>query len=350
MRRVNPDFSQVESDAFQVEVNQRFPIFFSEKRPFFMEGAGIFTLAGAGQRQQPAARRAHAADRRSDLRREADGQRRAAGVRHADGARSGGRPQSAARRSRLGKDRLFNVAPRPVQPRAEQLRRRPGRRHGVRRRLQPRRRRRPVVARERRRSASAASCSRRATRAAARPTTRRPASARRPATSTARAGWTLVGYARALRPRLRDGDGVHQPRRHHQRLGHTPSTTSIPTRQVSVAAPDLAVLVHAGRPRSQRRRQRAAAGHRREVQLHASGFHAARSLRRIRDLGRPALRSRQLARAGRTSSCIAGCLSTAQHMFGHGGLLRSGRAVSGTTCRTPASGSRCSRAAACRRR
>ncbi len=45
---LNPDFSQVESDAFQVEVNQRFPIFFSEKRPFFMEGAGIFTLAGQG--------------------------------------------------------------------------------------------------------------------------------------------------------------------------------------------------------------------------------------------------------------------------------------------------------------
>jgi Domain of unknown function (DUF5916)/Carbohydrate family 9 binding domain-like len=44
----NPDFSQVESDAFQVEVNQRFPVFFSEKRPFFMEGSGIFTLAGQG--------------------------------------------------------------------------------------------------------------------------------------------------------------------------------------------------------------------------------------------------------------------------------------------------------------
>src|SRR5688500_8966204 len=29
---VNPDFSQVESDAFQVEVNQRFPVFFSEDR------------------------------------------------------------------------------------------------------------------------------------------------------------------------------------------------------------------------------------------------------------------------------------------------------------------------------
>ena len=45
---MNPDFSQVESDAFQVEVNQRFPVFFSEKRPFFMEGMGLFNLAGAG--------------------------------------------------------------------------------------------------------------------------------------------------------------------------------------------------------------------------------------------------------------------------------------------------------------
>ena len=42
----NPDFSQVESDAFQVEVNQRFPVFFDEKRPFFMEGLGLFNLAG----------------------------------------------------------------------------------------------------------------------------------------------------------------------------------------------------------------------------------------------------------------------------------------------------------------
>jgi hypothetical protein len=45
---INPDFSQVESDAFQVTVNQRFPIFFSEKRPFFMEGLGTFELAGVG--------------------------------------------------------------------------------------------------------------------------------------------------------------------------------------------------------------------------------------------------------------------------------------------------------------
>jgi hypothetical protein len=41
---LNPDFSQVESDAFQVEVNQRYPLFYNEKRPFFMEGADIFSF------------------------------------------------------------------------------------------------------------------------------------------------------------------------------------------------------------------------------------------------------------------------------------------------------------------
>jgi hypothetical protein len=41
---VNPDYNQVESDSFQVEVNQRYPLFYSEKRPFFMEGADIFNF------------------------------------------------------------------------------------------------------------------------------------------------------------------------------------------------------------------------------------------------------------------------------------------------------------------
>lgn len=41
---INPDFSQVESDALQVEVNQRYPLFYTEKRPFFMEGMGIFNF------------------------------------------------------------------------------------------------------------------------------------------------------------------------------------------------------------------------------------------------------------------------------------------------------------------
>jgi hypothetical protein len=38
----NPDFSQVESDEPQVTVNQRFRVFFPEKRPFFIENADYF--------------------------------------------------------------------------------------------------------------------------------------------------------------------------------------------------------------------------------------------------------------------------------------------------------------------
>ena len=37
----NPDFSQVESDAPQITTNQRFELFFPEKRPFFLENAGF---------------------------------------------------------------------------------------------------------------------------------------------------------------------------------------------------------------------------------------------------------------------------------------------------------------------
>ena len=39
---VNPDFAQVEADQTVVTANQRFPIFFAEKRPFFLEGIDIF--------------------------------------------------------------------------------------------------------------------------------------------------------------------------------------------------------------------------------------------------------------------------------------------------------------------
>jgi hypothetical protein len=39
---LNPDFAQVEADQLVVTANQRFPIFFPEKRPFFLEGIEIF--------------------------------------------------------------------------------------------------------------------------------------------------------------------------------------------------------------------------------------------------------------------------------------------------------------------
>ncbi len=40
---INPDFSQVEADAAQLDVNNRFALFFPEKRPFFLEGADYFS-------------------------------------------------------------------------------------------------------------------------------------------------------------------------------------------------------------------------------------------------------------------------------------------------------------------
>lgn len=42
---VNPDFSQVESDAGQVDVNLRYDLYYDEKRPFFLEGQEYFNLA-----------------------------------------------------------------------------------------------------------------------------------------------------------------------------------------------------------------------------------------------------------------------------------------------------------------
>lgn len=42
----NPDFSQVEADAGQIDVNLRYALFFPEKRPFFLEGNELFQFAG----------------------------------------------------------------------------------------------------------------------------------------------------------------------------------------------------------------------------------------------------------------------------------------------------------------
>jgi hypothetical protein len=56
---VNPDFSQIESDEPQATVNQRFEVFFPEKRPFFLENASFFqtpiNLLFTRRIQEPAA-------------------------------------------------------------------------------------------------------------------------------------------------------------------------------------------------------------------------------------------------------------------------------------------------------
>jgi len=40
---VNPDFSQVEADALQLDINEPFALFYPEKRPFFQEGSDFFS-------------------------------------------------------------------------------------------------------------------------------------------------------------------------------------------------------------------------------------------------------------------------------------------------------------------
>jgi hypothetical protein len=42
---VNPDFSQIEADAGQVDANLRYDLYYAEKRPFFLEGSENFNLA-----------------------------------------------------------------------------------------------------------------------------------------------------------------------------------------------------------------------------------------------------------------------------------------------------------------
>jgi hypothetical protein len=40
---INPDFSQVEADVAQLDINNQFALFFPETRPFFLEGADYFS-------------------------------------------------------------------------------------------------------------------------------------------------------------------------------------------------------------------------------------------------------------------------------------------------------------------
>ncbi len=42
---LNPDFSQVEADAGQVDINLRYKLYYQEKRPFFLEGLDNFNFA-----------------------------------------------------------------------------------------------------------------------------------------------------------------------------------------------------------------------------------------------------------------------------------------------------------------
>ena len=65
---INPDFSDVESDQPQFTVNQRYPVYFPELRPFFLENANYFST--------PITAGLHAQHRASRIRRPGYGKNR----------------------------------------------------------------------------------------------------------------------------------------------------------------------------------------------------------------------------------------------------------------------------------
>ena len=255
---VNPDFSQVESDAFQVEVNQRFPMFFSEKRPFFMEGAGIFNLAGTAAATTacaPPSTRGASSIRSSARSSPGSAGRVTFGTLTAVDQRGPATP-SDPDAARTGSS--TSAAPSTASARATTSAR-SARRHRPCRRLQPRRRRRPALARWPRRSGSTAF-------ALASQHARR----RRQATPRSGVG-AQVNYSYETQQWVALGSFEHYDRDFRMdtafinRVGITsgwgfgdhsfyPDKTQHPwIRRVS-----FAVLVHAGRARSRRRRQRSA--------------------------------------------------------------------------------------------
>ncbi|MBN1149772.1 carbohydrate binding family 9 domain-containing protein [candidate division WOR-3 bacterium] len=42
---INPDFSQIEADAAELNVNEQYSIYYPEKRPFFLEGSELFSFS-----------------------------------------------------------------------------------------------------------------------------------------------------------------------------------------------------------------------------------------------------------------------------------------------------------------
>ena len=59
---VKPDFSQVESDTAQIATNQRFALFYPEKRPFFLEGIDMLRDAASRPSTRGRSRRRSRAD------------------------------------------------------------------------------------------------------------------------------------------------------------------------------------------------------------------------------------------------------------------------------------------------
>ncbi len=77
----NPDFSQVEADAGQVDINLRYALYYQEKRPFFLEGQDIWQVRRGDGRRPAVIGRLHADHRRPGLRLPADRKARPSRIR-----------------------------------------------------------------------------------------------------------------------------------------------------------------------------------------------------------------------------------------------------------------------------
>ena len=73
----NPDFSQVEADAGQIDFNQRYSLYYEEKRPFFLEGSDLWQFGAMVEEAPAPGRGLHPDDRQPGLRLPADRQDRA---------------------------------------------------------------------------------------------------------------------------------------------------------------------------------------------------------------------------------------------------------------------------------
>ena len=137
----------------------------------------------------------------------------------------------------------------------------------------------------------------------------------------------VVRLCRTLRSGLPDGHGVHQPRRHYQRVGLR-RVQLLSAEDQAVVAEDCPVLVYPGRARRECRRQRAAPGDGRARAVQPPGQLQVRSVRRLRGLGRTTLRPRSMADVRRRAA-----LSLVEHrrtvFLWRRGVLRPGRSLSG---------------------
>ena len=106
-----------------------------------------------------------------------------------------------------------------------------------------------------------------------------------------------AGPVRALRPRVRDGHGVPEPRRHHVAAGGTSTTTSTPTRRNTPGSGASRRSRSCRADATASRRRRVHRRHRRAIEFHPPGLRPRRHIFGAGALAAAAVRQRPDARS-----------------------------------------------------